>query len=622
MLPVCSMVLIGSRALHHHGAVPGERISPQTDYDFVATQPAALAWLAALEVASHETVVWDKVVHALDRASHDADIVKDIGQWKHFSQADGQALYAQVQGAAGITKLHGHTSKLRFEIEVAEPALSAYAVLQTAERLGAAVDTGSTAGGYWIAPLAVLEAIKTAHVVFPHHFAKHVADLHAIRRAMAAPTATASATASATWRDPALQRLVVQRRIEHYLMHGVPGFHLNLNQTNDGFLEGDDAVHVERYIKHDDLHELVKLDTRPAYDNLRADRTKALMSKALFEQADRAQQLNCVREECMSIALERYLLPGRVQDAQQAYARALARVCTTLTKGWFREFALDAYPEVAHVPAAADLLAVRDRVLAEHQERVDEEHARLLAAADRDHLIEHGTYQDRIGLLFPLIFAAADELALARAMGKQTSTCWGGRWYRTRYGTLDMVFAADTGYEYADGGWCNRYSEWYAYVMVQSHAKAVNWEPGVTTVPEERLRDLGCRLHLIYRQREDDSFSASPSLRTAFADTLANVYEQPDAEAAAMVRTGRRDAVQQTLGSRLLAPVLRLILLYDSVTPITEEPGFSEDFLRRFVLGIAWPPQMPHGGPAGGASGDGSGNNDLYVRWATLDDQG
>ena len=40
----------------------------------------------------------------------------------------------------------------------------------------------------------------------------------------------------------------------------------------------------------------------------------------------------------MSIALERFILPGRVSDSQQAYIRALERVCTTLTKGFFREF--------------------------------------------------------------------------------------------------------------------------------------------------------------------------------------------------------------------------------------------------------------------------------------------
>jgi hypothetical protein len=42
----------------------------------------------------------------------------------------------------------------------------------------------------------------------------------------------------------------------------------------------------------------------------------------------------------MAIALGRYLLPQvRVEDPTEAYLLALEHVCTTLTKGWFRDFA-------------------------------------------------------------------------------------------------------------------------------------------------------------------------------------------------------------------------------------------------------------------------------------------
>ena len=48
----------------------------------------------------------------------------------------------------------------------------------------------------------------------------------------------------------------------------------------------------------------------------------------------------------MALALERYLLPGVINDQREAYATALQKVCTTLTKGFFRQFAVDHYPEV------------------------------------------------------------------------------------------------------------------------------------------------------------------------------------------------------------------------------------------------------------------------------------
>jgi hypothetical protein len=49
----------------------------------------------------------------------------------------------------------------------------------------------------------------------------------------------------------------------------------------------------------------------------------------------------------MAIALERFLVPGVTADAQTAYSEALLRVCTSLTKGWFRQFAVDHWPQVS-----------------------------------------------------------------------------------------------------------------------------------------------------------------------------------------------------------------------------------------------------------------------------------
>ena len=48
----------------------------------------------------------------------------------------------------------------------------------------------------------------------------------------------------------------------------------------------------------------------------------------------------------MAIALERYLIPGEITDPATAYTAALGKVCTSLTKGYFREFAVQHWPEV------------------------------------------------------------------------------------------------------------------------------------------------------------------------------------------------------------------------------------------------------------------------------------
>src|SRR5690606_6535747 len=72
-------------------------------------------------------------------------------------------------------------------------------------------------------------------------------------------------------------------------------------------------------------------------------------------------KLKCVREEAMAIALGRFIIPGFVHDSQIAYSMALRKVCTTLTKGWFRDFAIDHYPELQTVDK--DLLKIHKQVL-------------------------------------------------------------------------------------------------------------------------------------------------------------------------------------------------------------------------------------------------------------------
>jgi hypothetical protein len=49
----------------------------------------------------------------------------------------------------------------------------------------------------------------------------------------------------------------------------------------------------------------------------------------------------------MVIAAERMLIPSNWKySSKLAYIRSLEKVCTTLTSGWFRDFAIDNYPEI------------------------------------------------------------------------------------------------------------------------------------------------------------------------------------------------------------------------------------------------------------------------------------
>src|SRR3954471_14591001 len=66
----------------------------------------------------------------------------------------------------------------------------------------------------------------------------------------------------------------------------------------------------------------------------------------------------------MVIALERYLIPMISKNQETSYHSALVRICTTLTKGWFRQFAIDNYPRLSNLNK--DLLSIAHDIISSH----------------------------------------------------------------------------------------------------------------------------------------------------------------------------------------------------------------------------------------------------------------
>src|SRR3954462_7872894 len=89
-----------------------------------------------------------------------------------------------------------------------------------------------------------------------------------------------------------------------------------------------------------------------------------MIKKSLFQQIDYQTQLNCIKEEAMVIALERYLIPMNSKNHEFSYQSALVRICTTLTKGWFRQFAIDNYPRLLNIDK--DLLLIAHDIINNH----------------------------------------------------------------------------------------------------------------------------------------------------------------------------------------------------------------------------------------------------------------
>lgn len=120
----------------------------------------------------------------------------------------------------------------------------------------------------------------------------------------------------------------------------------NLNQSVEAFF--DDAV--KKKYNHDYLHELFAYEDKPMYTRIQHHPLIAKCEFSLWENLSSKQKLQCVAEETQVIATERFLVPKDWEyPTKAAYMKALQKVCTTLTSGWFRDFALDNYPSVVQL---------------------------------------------------------------------------------------------------------------------------------------------------------------------------------------------------------------------------------------------------------------------------------
>ncbi|KAI8636001.1 hypothetical protein BD408DRAFT_448770 [Parasitella parasitica] len=278
-------------------------------------------------------------------------------------------------------------SSMKFEIEIAANEQVSPEV-SSAGQILSMCNSGKDSGIYMnfsigpskglqciVSPIELLEALKTSHIFWPAYFEKHIADLHGLRVLLASSSngstsvnfgirAEKSKPLTPPARSAELEDFLKTRTLEVEAFRGTPGAHISLDVSNEDFLGRDDDLFVTRHIPHDDVHAIVMYGNEPIYDQLKTDKSKAMVSRELFEKAPYEKQIQCVKEEAMVISLERFLLPKLTLDPAFAYRSALLRICTTLTKGWFRQFAVDNFPRLA--VCDKDLIPIRDAILTKH----------------------------------------------------------------------------------------------------------------------------------------------------------------------------------------------------------------------------------------------------------------
>ena len=183
-----------------------------------------------------------------------------------------------------------------------------------------------TQDGICIADIHTLALIKRSHLWRDYKWDKHITHYHKHLKPYLLPG------------DLSLVKDRARLTKEKY-PQGQP----SLNKSNEDFF--DDAV--DKVYDHDWLHELAAYGNAPIYTKLKRDDSKAWCEKDLWDNLSEEDKARCVAEEAYVIATERFLVRTNWGYSYRgAYMTAVKKICTTLTSGWFRDYAIDNYPAI------------------------------------------------------------------------------------------------------------------------------------------------------------------------------------------------------------------------------------------------------------------------------------
>lgn len=207
------------------------------------------------------------------------------------------------------------SSNCEFEINV--PGTSTEMLLDLVE---GAPDSIETPFG-WVPSVDMLFTIKKSHRYLKNspHFWKTALDYHIMKH-------------SGAQVRPEYEAFFKLREKETYNYA-----HPKLNQSKDGFFADDSIQYVW---DHDTIHESVARGERPAYTYYMKDGEQVMCDKnKFFNVCSQEIRINGVIEEAAVLAIERSLVPHPgVWTPEFAWKFALAKVCSSITSGWFREF--------------------------------------------------------------------------------------------------------------------------------------------------------------------------------------------------------------------------------------------------------------------------------------------
>ena len=277
------MILIGSRALKLRAMGSFNRVPK--DFDFIATQDEVTDWLS-----------------------------KNLSKFKEFKaySLEGKHDKYIVEGDSIC------------EFELVKPNTSTEMLVDLVKSDPKTIETS-----FGLLPsLDMLFTIKSSHKHLKNSpfFWKNLQDYHLMKSLGAVVR-------------PEFKDFLKLREKETYNYS-----HPKLNQSKKDFFS-DDGLQYE--VDHDDIHESVKRFEKPAYSYYLKDNAQVDCDKEKFFNCPEEIQLAGVVEEAAVLAIERSLIPHPgVMNPAQAWHFAFSKVCTSITSGWFRNFAYENAPQI------------------------------------------------------------------------------------------------------------------------------------------------------------------------------------------------------------------------------------------------------------------------------------
>lgn len=262
------------------------------------------------------------------RKPKDVDVIMPWPEYQHWSAEHGSKMRV-LRPLNDRTWLAINSEGVHIEIEIAWEGTAAHSLHSklSMETMKLRVLPELGLGGI-VAPLNVLLALKLSHRYLKDspHFLKTMRDIQYLRRF--------------TSLNEYLKAWLPIREKETYVYK-----HPNLSQDKASFFSGDGVIY---HYDHDSIHVAVaRLPGQPAYSFYLKDGEQVKVDRRKWDALPEEYRLNGVVEEATVLALERSQIPFRGKvDPRKSFEYALMKVCTSITSGWFREYAWEHYDAV------------------------------------------------------------------------------------------------------------------------------------------------------------------------------------------------------------------------------------------------------------------------------------